>query len=172
MKKILLALPVLVLTFACSSSRYTDVYMQTGNMKFVGETADAHGNSGDFILTSPNGVTCEGSFDYTNTLSGKGTIACSDKRSGTFVFTSKKDLENDQIQFVKGYGQFKNGAKFVISFGKEVPVDSFSLQGNEKQIPSDMAVQSTGRRPDNTINGQDAYTGSTPAYKGQFDIDI
>lgn len=172
-KQIIVALPALLIISACATDVYTSVYMKSGNNNFVGETSEAFQDSGDFVISAPNGTTCEGVFEYTKTLTGEGTITCSDKQSGNFVFTSKQDETTGQIKSMKGYGKFKNGEDFVITFGRELREPVFNLRGNENSIPDDLASQPSGRRGNaSPSQQQNIYTGEPVGYTGQINIGI
>ena len=152
MKIALLAIPTLLLFTACASN-YSAVHMEAGKVKFVGETAGALSGDSDFILTSSSGITCEGSYEYTHELSGTGNIVCSDSKEGNFVFTSERSDKKDTVtRIIKGYGEFKDGTKFTITFG-ESHSRYFTPSNNYEETP--------------------IYKGeSTPNYKGQIDINL
>ncbi len=151
MKIAFLAIPALLLFAACSSN-YSAVHMEAGKVKFVGETAGALSSDNDFILTSSSGITCEGSYEYTHELSGTGKVVCSDSKEGDFVFTSERLEEDDITRIIKGYGKFKDGTKFTITFG----------ESHSRYVP-----------PSNNYDELPIYEGqSTPNYRGQIDINI
>lgn len=148
MKK-LFVVPVVMLVTACGSVQPSVVKMVTDNRAFVGETSDSFFKDGEFTVSSAKGVTCNGTFEFVKEISGTGTISCSDKRSGAFVFTAQ-DSETGRV--LKGYGEFKDGQKFEISFGKEESKERYYYSGRRTPQP--------------------IYEGKPPAYNGQFEFDI
>ncbi len=151
MKRILLALPFIALTAACGSVNPSVVKVVTDRGAFIGETSDSFSGTGEFSVSSVSGTTCSGTFTFINENSGNGTISCSNKRSGTFAFVAEPNKDND-ISILKGYGQFKDGQKFVITF--------------DKNSSSELYYHSR------TDTERTIYRGKPPAYNGQFEIDI
>ena len=152
MNKALFVLPATAFVFACVGS-YNAVHMEmnNGNQVFVGETLENIGSSGEFTISSADGITCEGEYSFKTKLTGKGDITCSNKQKGTFVFASERKQKESEYALIKGYGKFANGDKFSITFGEVAP----------KYAPQPQSYQP-----------QPIYEGQPPQYKGQLNIPL
>lgn len=115
-----------LLLFALTSCMTLPVNGKMGNEKFLGSATGFMSGSGTLTITTEDGVTCEGKFDYNNPLvpsaGGKGEFLCADEQSGNFVFTSDGYSG-------RGFGKTKKGKKFTFVFGNAPINNSDSLQG-------------------------------------------
>ena len=152
MNKVLFMLPAFLLVCACGSVKPSVVKVVSDKTAFVGETSDSLSGKGEFTVNAANGTVCNGTFDFTKSVSGVGTISCSDKLSGTFAFIADTDEKTDKVKMLKGYGEFKDGQKFTITFGKSSSGERYYRSGSNKKHP--------------------IYEGESPAYDGQFEFDI
>lgn len=133
MKKTLFILPLTIFTFACASD-YNAVNLVTDGEVFVGETVENIGRSGSFTLLSPDGVSCEGEYNFKTELTGSGTMTCSNEKTGFFVFSSEKIKEDKYL--IKGYGRFSDKTKFTITFGEVAPQSINVSQNQSGQMPA------------------------------------
>ena len=152
MKRMLFALPLVCMPVACAVNPYSAVKVTTDRTSFVGETSDAFADEGEFTVTSPKGITCNGTFSFLKETNGTGTISCSDKRSGTFSFIAQEPKAENHEVILKGLGEFKDGQKFIITFGKADNKEKYRKAKYEEEQP--------------------IYEGKPPAYNGQFEFDI
>jgi len=152
MNKFLLMLPAALLVSSCGSVRPSVVKVVTGNTAFIGETSDSFSGSGEFTVDSAKGITCNGTFEFVKAASGTGTMSCSDKRSATFAFIANGDEKTGDFKTLKGFGEFKDGQKFTITFEKDSSKEIYYRSESKESRP--------------------IYEGKPPAYNGQFEFDI
>ena len=153
MNRFVFVLPAVLLASSCGSIKPSVVKVITNDTAFIGETSDSFPGEGEFSVSSAKGVTCNGTFEFVKSVSGTGTISCSDKRSGAFAFIADSDEEaTDKINVLKGYGEFKDGQRFTITFSKENSKERYYYPASKEDRP--------------------IYEGKPPAYDGQFEFDI
>ncbi len=103
-------LALVLLSTACSVTAPVSGRATDGSETFIGSATGYLDGSGDFLMSSENGISCSGGFVYLSRRDGEGVLTCTDGRSGSFTFVSTGQ---------RGTGRGVLAEKpFIFTFGK------------------------------------------------------
>ena len=88
MKKIILCAAGAMMLTGCSMTLPVQGATESGDETFTGSATGYSDGAGTLELKSSRGLTCKGTFVYTNGREGAGTFTCSNGQSGPFTFVS------------------------------------------------------------------------------------
>lgn len=110
MKRTTIALLTIALT-ACSMTLPVQGDFNKGQESFLGQATGYLDGNGKLSIGTEGGLQCQGQFKYDEPrVSGQGSIACDDGRTGTFRFTSSGTSG-------MGFGKTNRGEPFRFTFG-------------------------------------------------------
>lgn len=108
-KKICLMLGLSLSLLGCSRTMAVKGQLEDGTRHFTGTATGYIDDSGILSIVTTDGATCEGDFFLSW---GKGVLACTDGKSGTFHFTNS---------YSGGFGEGTiDGKAFTFAFGSKV----------------------------------------------------
>ncbi len=117
--KILVLLAAAGLLTACSMTLPVKGRVSGSGELFLGDATGHMDGSGEMTLTSSDGRSCAGSFQYNHSFtSGAGKFTCNDGAVGPFAFTSRGNGG-------MGFGKLSTGERFKFVFGDQA---TYSLE--------------------------------------------